>query len=147
VVVNYRSSAEEAQDVVADITAAGGEAVAIKADVTVPGDVSAMTDETEQRWGRVDVLVHNALIPYGITSFAHLTWEQLGGKLDREPHVLAWVGDHFQVPTAGIAVDETHNPIDSPAVQALVRANQHALETMADQPDLPSNTSRRFWTG
>jgi ABC-type nitrate/sulfonate/bicarbonate transport system substrate-binding protein len=51
-------------------------------------------------------------------------------------HVLAWVGDHFQIPTVGIAVDPTHNPIDSPAVQALVRANQRALKTMADQPDL-----------
>ncbi|HZC11547.1 MAG TPA: ABC transporter substrate-binding protein [Mycobacterium sp.] len=51
-------------------------------------------------------------------------------------HVLAWVGDHFQIPTVGIAVDPTRNPIDSPAVQALVRANQHALKTMADQPDL-----------
>ena len=52
VVVNYRSSAQEADEVVADITAAGGEAVAIKADVTVPGDVSAMTDDITQRWGR-----------------------------------------------------------------------------------------------
>jgi NAD(P)-dependent dehydrogenase (short-subunit alcohol dehydrogenase family) len=86
VVVNYRSSAQEAGEVVADITAAGGEAVAIKADVTVPGDVSAMTDDIIQRWGQIDVLVHNALIPYAITSFADLTWEQLGGKLDRELH-------------------------------------------------------------
>jgi ABC-type nitrate/sulfonate/bicarbonate transport system substrate-binding protein len=51
-------------------------------------------------------------------------------------HVLAWVGDHFQIPTVGIAVDPTHNAIDSPAVQALVRANQRALRTMADQPEL-----------
>jgi ABC-type nitrate/sulfonate/bicarbonate transport system substrate-binding protein len=51
-------------------------------------------------------------------------------------HVLAWVGDHFQIPTVGIAVDATQNPIDSPAVQALVRANQRALKTMADNPDL-----------
>jgi ABC-type nitrate/sulfonate/bicarbonate transport system substrate-binding protein len=51
-------------------------------------------------------------------------------------HVLAWVGDYFQIPTVGIAVDETHNPIVSPPVQALVRANQRALKTMADQPDL-----------
>src|SRR5215510_2045057 len=36
------------------------------------------------RWGRVDVLVHNALIPFDVTSFADLSWEQLGGKLDRE---------------------------------------------------------------
>ncbi len=86
VVVNYRSSATQAEEVVAAISAAGGEAVAIRADVTVPGDVAAMVNETEQRWGRVDVLVHNALIPFDVTSFADLRWEQLGGKLDRELH-------------------------------------------------------------
>ena len=85
-VVNYRSSAEEAEEVVAAITAAGGEAVAIQADVTAPDDVAAMVEQTEQRWGRVDVLVHNALIPFDVTSFADLSWEQLGGKLDRELH-------------------------------------------------------------
>jgi NAD(P)-dependent dehydrogenase (short-subunit alcohol dehydrogenase family) len=86
VVVNYRSSAEQADEVVRAATAAGGEAVAIQADVTAPGNVAAMIDETERRWGRVDVLVHNALIPFDVTSFADLSWEQLGGKLDRELH-------------------------------------------------------------
>ena len=86
VVVNYRSSAEEADEVVRSATAAGGEAVAIRADVTEADAVSAMVDETEQRWGGVDVLVHNALIPFDVTSFADLSWEQLGGKLDREMH-------------------------------------------------------------
>jgi ABC-type nitrate/sulfonate/bicarbonate transport system substrate-binding protein len=51
-------------------------------------------------------------------------------------HVLAWVGDHFQIPTVGVAVDPTHIPLDSPALQALVRANQRALRTIADRPDL-----------
>jgi NAD(P)-dependent dehydrogenase (short-subunit alcohol dehydrogenase family) len=86
VVVNYRSSAAEAEEVVAAITAAGGEAVATMADVTIADDVTAMVGDIEQRWGQVDVVVHNALIPYAITSFADLTWEQLGGKLDRELH-------------------------------------------------------------
>lgn len=86
VVVNYRSTAEEADEVARAATAAGGEAVAIRADVTAPDDINRMVGETEQRWGRVDVLVHNALIPFDVTSFADLTWEQLGGKLDRELH-------------------------------------------------------------
>jgi 3-oxoacyl-[acyl-carrier protein] reductase len=86
VVVNHRDSAPQAQEVVAAISAAGGEAVAIRADVTSPDDVTALFDETERRWGRVDVLVHNALIPFDVTSFADLSWEQLGGKLDRELH-------------------------------------------------------------
>lgn len=51
-------------------------------------------------------------------------------------HVLAWVGDHFQIPTVGVAVDPTHIPLDSPALQALVRANMRALHTLAEQPDL-----------
>jgi NAD(P)-dependent dehydrogenase (short-subunit alcohol dehydrogenase family) len=84
VVVNYRASAAEAEKVVAAISAAGGEAVAIQADVTEPSDVARMMGDIEQRWGGVDVLVHNALIPFAITSFAELTWEQLGGKMDRE---------------------------------------------------------------
>ena len=66
VVVNHRSSAEQADEVVQAVAAAGGEAVAIRADVTEADDVAAMIEETERRWGRVDVLVHNALIPYDV---------------------------------------------------------------------------------
>lgn len=51
-------------------------------------------------------------------------------------HLLAWVGDHFQIPTVGIAVDPAHIPLDSPALKALVRANQRALRTIAEQPGL-----------
>jgi NAD(P)-dependent dehydrogenase (short-subunit alcohol dehydrogenase family) len=86
VVVDYRSSAEQADEVVRAVTTAGGEAVAFQADVTAPDDVAALVDEAERRWGRVDVLVHSALIPFDVTSFADLSWEQLGGKLDRELH-------------------------------------------------------------
>ena len=73
--MNHRASAPQAKEVVAAILAAGGEAVAIKADVTVPEDVTAMVDEIAQRWGGTDVLVHNAMTPFVITSFADLTWE------------------------------------------------------------------------
>jgi ABC-type nitrate/sulfonate/bicarbonate transport system substrate-binding protein len=51
-------------------------------------------------------------------------------------HLLAWVGDHFQIPTVGVAVDPAHTPLDSPALGALVRANQRALHTIAERPDL-----------
>src|SRR6516165_11545135 len=50
-------------------------------------------------------------------------------------HVLAWVGDHFQIPTVGVVVDPVHIPLDSPALQALVRANRRALTTLAEQPN------------
>lgn len=51
-------------------------------------------------------------------------------------HVLAWVGDHFQIPTVGIAADATHFAADDPALQALVRANRRALKRIAAQPEL-----------
>src|SRR5206468_4819557 len=59
-------------------------AVAIRADVTMADDVDAMIEEVNEKWGSVDVLVHNALIPFDVTSFADVSWDQLGGKLDRE---------------------------------------------------------------
>jgi hypothetical protein len=58
--------------------------------------------------------------------------------------VLAWVGDHFQIPTVGVAVDPARIEIDSPALQAVVRANQRALQAIAERPELPSITWRRF---
>lgn len=51
-------------------------------------------------------------------------------------HVLAWVGDHFQIPTVGVAVDAARLRVDGPAVQAVVRANRRALQTIAERPDL-----------
>jgi ABC-type nitrate/sulfonate/bicarbonate transport system substrate-binding protein len=49
-------------------------------------------------------------------------------------HLLAWVGDHFQIPTVGVAVDPSQVPSGSPALQALVRANQRALRAIAENP-------------
>jgi ABC-type nitrate/sulfonate/bicarbonate transport system substrate-binding protein len=60
--------------------------------------------------------------------------EQVAGEEGFQ--LLAWVGDHFQIPTVGVAVDPAHIPLDSPALQALVRANQRALRTIAEQPRL-----------
>ena len=51
-------------------------------------------------------------------------------------NLLAWVGDHFQIPTVGVAVDSARIPLDNPALQALVRANQRALHTIAEKPGL-----------
>ncbi len=50
--------------------------------------------------------------------------------------VLSWVGDHFQIPTVGIAVDRTRIPLEDPALEALVRANRRALLTIAEKPEV-----------
>ncbi len=68
VVVNYATSREGADKVVADIVAAGGKAVAIGANVGVEADVQKLFQAVKELFGRVDLLVNNA----GIYEFAPL---------------------------------------------------------------------------
>lgn len=49
--------------------------------------------------------------------------------------LLAWVGDHFRIPTVGVAVDPTYIDPDGPAVQAVVRAHRRALQVIRKDPD------------
>src|SRR5260370_11614146 len=60
VVVNYSSSKEDADRVVADIKAKGGKAIAVKGDVAKAADVRGVCDETKKAFGTLDVLVNNA---------------------------------------------------------------------------------------
>lgn len=60
VVVNYSSSREGADKVVAAITKAGGKAVAVQADVSKPADIARLFAETKKAFGTADILVNNA---------------------------------------------------------------------------------------
>jgi len=60
VIVNYRSNAPGAADVVERIVDAGGEAVAMQADVSRRSEVEALFAEIERRWGFLSYLVNNA---------------------------------------------------------------------------------------
>jgi 3-oxoacyl-[acyl-carrier protein] reductase len=66
VVVNYASSREGADKVVAEIKAKGGKAIAVQGDVAKAADVERIFAETKKAFGRVDVLVNNA----GVYDFA-----------------------------------------------------------------------------
>ena len=68
VVVNYASSKSGADKVVADITGAGGKAVAVQADVAKQEDITRLFAEAKKAFGRLDILVNNA----GIFEFAPL---------------------------------------------------------------------------
>lgn len=84
VVVNYRSSRYEADDVVASIRSAGGRALAVQADVRDGSAVLGMVGQVQADMGEVEVLVHSARIPYVIKSFGEISWDELGGKLEQE---------------------------------------------------------------
>jgi 3-oxoacyl-[acyl-carrier protein] reductase len=60
VVVNYASSATQADALVAKITAAGGRAIAVKADISKAADAQRLFDTTADQLGQPTVLVNNA---------------------------------------------------------------------------------------
>src|SRR2546423_5774797 len=72
VVVNYSSSKEGADRVVADITSQGGKAIAVQANVSQKSDIDRLFAETITAFGRVDVLVNNAGI-YDFKPLAEVT--------------------------------------------------------------------------
>ena len=60
VVVNYSHSDEEANDVVERIKEFGGDAIAVKADVSNESDVKKLISETIKRFKKIDILYNNA---------------------------------------------------------------------------------------
>ncbi|MFE3901447.1 ABC transporter substrate-binding protein [Streptomyces sp. NPDC059153] len=89
--------------------------------VRSPGDYGM--DLRRLHDGRIDAaLVGSTMAPEAIA--AEYGW-----------NVPAWVGDHFQIPTVGVAVDPTYIHPDDPAVQAVVRAHRRALQVIHNEPD------------
>ena len=84
VVVNYHASRDEAEDVVASIGSAGGQAMAVQADVRDGPAVLGMVEQARAAMGEVEVLVHSALMPYAIKSFEEMSVDELGGKVEQE---------------------------------------------------------------
>jgi 3-oxoacyl-[acyl-carrier protein] reductase len=68
VVVNYASSKEGADRVVAEITSNGGKAIAVQANVAKQAEIDRLFCETKKAFGRLDILVNNA----GIYEFSPL---------------------------------------------------------------------------
>ena len=68
VVVNYSSSKGDGEKVAKAITAAGGQAIAVQANLSSKGDVEHLFAESKKHFGRVDILVNNA----GIYEFLSL---------------------------------------------------------------------------
>ena len=68
VIVNYATSRDAADRVVADIMGSGGKAVAIQGDVAKARDVERLFAEANSAFGHIDILVNNA----GIYEFTPL---------------------------------------------------------------------------
>ena len=88
VCVNYLNSKEAAEKVVADIAAVGGQAFAYQADVTDLEQMQDMAKEVVARYGRIDILVNNALPSYQFnpsadyTSIETVEWSHFSQQID-----------------------------------------------------------------
>jgi NAD(P)-dependent dehydrogenase (short-subunit alcohol dehydrogenase family) len=76
VVVNYRTNAERAREVVDRIEASGGDAIALQADVSVESEVIKLFEAAEARMGPVSYLVNNAGILFTQTTLANIELER-----------------------------------------------------------------------
>ncbi|AFS78903.1 3-oxoacyl-[acyl-carrier-protein] reductase FabG [Gottschalkia acidurici 9a] len=80
VVVNVARSIDSANEVVEEINKIGGEALAIKADVSKSQEVQMLISETIKHFGKIDILVNNAGItqpPYPLADIEEEDWYRM----------------------------------------------------------------------
>jgi len=78
--VNYLKNQKGAGEAVQAIRHAGGEAVAIRADVTKQSDVHSLVEAVRRQWGHIDILVNNAgdlLARHTLVDMTEEYWDQI----------------------------------------------------------------------
>jgi 3-oxoacyl-[acyl-carrier protein] reductase len=81
VIVNYSSSKEDADRVVAEINRNGGKAVAIQANMTNQGDIERLFSEARKAFGKLDILINNAGV-YEFSPLENITREHFYKMFD-----------------------------------------------------------------
>jgi 3-oxoacyl-[acyl-carrier protein] reductase len=81
VVVNYSASKESADRVVKEVTANGGRAIAVKANLSKKTDIDQLFTETRKAFGQIDILVNNAGI-YEFSPVESITEEHYRKQFD-----------------------------------------------------------------
>lgn len=110
VVIIYRASADEAQSLVETITAAGGTARALQADIAISAQVQRAFDDVAAREGRVDLLLNNVgnYNPQDVTRLDPAVWDatlaaNLSGAYYCCYHAIRVMPDGGQIISIGMA--------------------------------------------
>lgn len=82
VIVNYNKGEADGKRISKEIADCGGEAVAIRADVSDSTQVERMVKRAAEMFGAVDILVNNAVRGFRPSNFLNLTWEDVQEDLD-----------------------------------------------------------------
>jgi 3-oxoacyl-[acyl-carrier protein] reductase len=124
--VNYYRSEDAAREVVREIEAAGGNAVALQADVRDPEAIRRITDQLADTSGGVDVLINSALHNYRFDpvtnqAFPEMEWEdfqdQIDGTLKAAYNTCQAALPHFRARGGGRIINLLTNLITFPVVQ------------------------------
>jgi len=133
--VNYRSKASAAEELVREIRDQGGEALALKADVSRDDEVRAMFDGLDEAFGRIDILVANAGIQKdaAITNMSLEDWRAvLSGTIHPSPRTSqAQLGPGTH---AAQIVEQLVAPARQPRIAPSARACQLDAFVAADLP-------------
>ena len=125
VAVNYLNRHDAAQAVVQDCRAAGGDAVALAADVTAPAAAAGLVQRTVDEFGRLDVLVNNAFAPYAfdpeqrrpVDALAWLDFQrQFEGAVGAAFHLCHAALPHLRRDAQGAIVNIASDLIEDPVV-------------------------------
>ncbi len=123
--VNFLRDEASAQAVVDDCRRAGGDAIALRGDVTVPADAARIVGALVDAMGRLDVLVNNALRPYAFDpeqrrGFDELGWtdyqSQLEGAVGAALHMCQAALPHLRQRADGTIVNLATNLVEHPVV-------------------------------
>jgi 3-oxoacyl-[acyl-carrier protein] reductase len=123
--VNYLSSEATAEQVAEDCRRAGGDAIALRADVTSPEAAAQLVAAVIEAFGRIDVLVNNAFGPYAFDPeqrkrFSELEWadyqRQFDGAVGGAFNTCRAVMPHFGRRAQGAIVNIISNLVEQPLV-------------------------------
>lgn len=126
VVVNYHTSAREAEDTVGEIAAAGGRAVAVGADVADAADRARLIEAAQDAFGGLDILVNSASL-FERSPFAAISepdFDRVIGVNLKGPFFLSQAAAPLLAEGAGGAIV---NIVDLSAVQAWPSFSTHAI--------------------
>jgi 3-oxoacyl-[acyl-carrier protein] reductase len=125
VAVNYLRNEAAAAEVVAQCQAAGGDAFALQADVTVPQQAARLVERVVEEAGRIDVLVNNAFRSYAFDperrkTVGELAWAeyqaQFDGSVGAAFHLCKAVLPHFRQRAQGSIVNLVSDLVADPVV-------------------------------
>jgi 3-oxoacyl-[acyl-carrier protein] reductase len=114
--VNYRTTEAAALDVVAAIEGAGGTAFALRADVRQDSAVEMMVAAFMERFGRLDLVVNNAALPYDLKSSLQVDWADVAAHFEasvRAPLMLSRAAHPHLHATGGAIVNMLSQVVDT----------------------------------